>query len=96
MQFYCLMLLLFDASMLLWLGSGWPDTCHADGKALRPAGCGLCGSEPYWDHQQGSQLPFGAWKQLLYFLRLTVGMPGALGGGCIPSPNAGNPVSGRS
>ena len=25
----------FDALVLLWLGSGWPDTYHADGKTLR-------------------------------------------------------------
>lgn len=96
MQFYCLLLLLFDALMLLRLGSGWPDTCHADGKALRPAGFGLCGSEPCWDHHRGTQFPFGAWKQLLYFLQLIMGMLRALEGGCIPSPNADTPVSGRS
>lgn len=96
MQFYCLLLLLFDTLMLLWLGSGWPDTCHADGKALKLAGCALCGSEPCWDHQQGTKFPFGAWKQLLYFLQLITGMPRALEGDRIPSPNADTPVSGRS
>lgn len=95
MQFYCLLLLLFDALMLLWLGFGWPDMCHADGKALKPVGCGLCSSDPCWDHQQGSQFPFGAWKQLLYFLQLIMGMPKALEGGCIPSPNVDTSVSGR-
>lgn len=94
MQFYCLLLLLFDALTLLWLGSGWTDTCHADGKALRLVGCGLCSSEPCWDHQQSTRFPFGAWKQLLYFLQLIMGMPRALEGVCTPLPNVDTPLSG--